>query len=216
MKLVTLIRRTLARVTGRASAANVPGKHPFDPVIPRGSGSWEMTVPDMTERPRTKAARRHGPPAGPSETARPDGPSVVTELAPADDLGAGPLDDRLQARSLMTRRERSLHNWIVDRLEAAAPTCTLHAGVALEAFLATELQVADAAPLAGLRVDLLIVDERTSPVVALSRRTTADQAIESRVREALSRAQIPFIELDAQPQHEALWLEIDGYLPPDG
>ncbi len=119
----------------------------------------------------------------------------------------------IRIRPLMAAHELKLHNWIADRLEARAPTCSLHAGVALGAFLSAATSHEGHDPLAGLIADLLIVDEKGRPVTALIREHADDTALHLRLLDALLDADLPIVDLPDRPVLSALWTEISVLLP---
>ena len=163
-----------------ATEGDAPGKPPL-----RGSGSWAN---EWAGR-RAEAAARPAPKPG--------------DAAPA------PADPTLRLRPLMTSREAKLHGWILDRLEVEAPDCTLHAGVALSAFLAAEPKGA----LDGLAADMAIADEtgRIRAALVRDRRDDGDRYL--RLVDALLQAGVPTIELPDKLSLSRLWSEIAATLP---
>ncbi|CTQ32156.1 hypothetical protein [Jannaschia rubra] len=163
----------------------------------RGSGSWasDWTVTrGALERARSLARPGH---------------KRKTDPTPCDAIPEG----SIRVRPLMSARDLKLHNWIADRLEAEAPICSLHAGVALPAFLTATTSHEDSDPLRGLVADLLIVDEHGRPVAALLRDNTAEPARHLMLLDALLDADVPIIDIPARPGLAALWDEIARVLP---
>lgn len=122
-------------------------------------------------------------------------------------------DGTITAHALMSGRDVKLHNWILDRMEAEAPCCTLHAGVALHAFLSSATAHEGFDPLCGLVADMLIVDENGQPVVALIRENTPDPSRLVRLVDVLLDADIPIVDIPARPSLAALWDAISEQLP---
>ncbi|UWQ22504.1 hypothetical protein [Jannaschia sp. W003] len=122
----------------------------------------------------------------------------------ANEWTGGDSAPAVRARPLMTEREVRLHNWIADRLEVETPTATLHAGVALAAFLHSDAPGA----LDGLVADMVIVDEAGRPVAALLRERRADPATRGRITAALAAAGVAHVDLPDRLSLSRLWAEI--------
>lgn len=165
----------------------------------RGSGSWanEWGGGARAAMTRAKALAKRG------KTAK---GKVAT---PPDAIPEG----TITARPLMSSRDVRLHSWILDRLEVEAPCCTLHAGVALRAFLTSATAHETHDPLAGLVADMLIVDENGQPIAALIREASTDPTRQLLVIDALLDADIPIIDIPARPSLAALWTAIAEALP---
>ena len=191
-----LIERGLGGLARRRAAAAAAPEAAAAPAAPRGSGSWAnewIGATAAVERARALArpgrSRKAAPPAAAAEAPIPEG--------------------SVRPRPLMTAREVKLHNWIADRLEAEAPDCSLHTGVALQSFLASDVPGA----LDGLVADMLIADEAGQPVCALVRDRRDDPARQLRLLDALLDADLPFVDLPDRLSLSTLWTEIARTLP---
>ena len=198
MQIDSFVSRTMARAATRMGllrpAAALPAASEGDAV--RGSGSWANEWSGArvaVDRARMLAAR------GRSRGGRGGGAEPIPEGS-------------VRARPLMSGRAVKLHQWISDRLEAEAPTCTLHAGVALSAFLASDQAYPGYDPLAGLVADLVITDLQGQPVAALLREGT-DAQRHLMTLDALLDADLPIVDLPARPTLSVLWSEIAAHLP---
>ncbi|MCK0167528.1 hypothetical protein MWU52_08220 [Jannaschia sp. S6380] len=206
MQLDRLVARTMSRFAKGGLASLRPRQAPAEataplaatgPDRPRGSGSW------ANEWVGTKAAVERA-----KSLARP-GRKRKSGKAAADSIPEG----TIRTKPLMSARGVKLHNWISDRLEAEAPTCTLHACVSLGAFLSADTAHEGHDPLAGLVADLLIVDETGQPIAALIRENVADPSRHLLMLDALLDADLPIIDLPAKPTLSMLWGEIAETLP---
>lgn len=166
----------------------------------RGSGSW---------------ANEWGAARGAIERAK----SMATGTKPRKRRSAGVAqnipDGTVRSKPLMTTRDIKLHNWLLDRLEAEAPTCTIHAGVALNSFLVSAETNEDFDPLSNLTVDLLIADDHGQPLVALIREDRGDPHKQLLTLDALLDADMPIIDIQPRPVLSAMWAEIAANLPDD-
>lgn len=204
MQIDRLVAKTMSRFAKgglahlRARQAAAPAKaKPAAPDQPRGSGSW------ANEWIGTRAAvERAKSLALPGRTRKGAAPA-------ADAIPEG----TIRIKPLMSTRGVKLHNWIADRLEAEAPTCTLHACVSLEGFLAADTAHEGHDPLRGLVADLLIVDGTGQPIAALVRENRADPSRHLLLLDALLDADLPIIDLPAKPTLSTLWAEIAATLP---
>lgn len=203
MQFDRLMTKTMTRIakSGIAGLRNTgtaegPGPRAKDGL--RGSGSWANDWGGArVAATRARALAKKGKTAKGKVTAPPD----------------AILEGTITARPLMSSRDVKLHTWILDRLEAEAPCCTLHAGVALRAFLTSATAHEGHDPLAGLVADMLIVDEAGHPLAALIRETTVDPARQILVIDALLDAELPIIDIPARPSLAALWSAISEVLP---
>lgn len=201
MQLDRLMAKTMTRLvksglSGRAPAAAKPvAEKPGNGL--RGSGSWANEWAGARSAvERAKSLARPGRKRKAADTA-------------ADTIPEG----TIRPRPLMSGRDVKLHNWIADRLEAEAPCCTLHAGVALSSFLASDLARPDFDPLAGMVADLAIADSQGQIAAVLIRENTADPSRHLLLLDALMDADIPIIDIQPRPSLSALWSEIAAYLP---
>lgn len=168
----------------------------------RGSGSWANEwagARGAVERAKSLAT------AGRRRKA----PAKATTNQPADVIPEG----TIRTKPLMSIQKLKLHNWIADRLEAEAPTCSLHAGVALHAFLIADTAHEGNDPLCGLVADLMIADEAGQPVMALVRENPADPGRHLMLLDALLDADLPIVDIPNRPSLSKLWAEISANLP---
>ena len=182
------------RQTAPATAGDVPKRQ-----VPRGSGSWANEwagAKSAVERAKSLAL---------------PGRKRAAANAAADLIPEG----TIKTRPLMSIREVKLHNWIADRLEAEAPTCSLHSGVALGAFLTSATAHETHDPLCGLVANMLIADENGQPVAALIRENTADPKRHLLLLDALLDADLPIVDIPSRPSLSGLWAEISQTLPKD-
>lgn len=165
---------------------------PADPEL-RGSGSWANEwAGAKTAIARTRERSRLLP------GGKPD-PEPVDVIA----------EDTISIRPLLTAREVKLFNWIADRVETAAPTVSLHAGVALSAFLHSEVPGA----LDGLVADMALVDETGAVLGVLIRDRKDDPARQIRLIDALIDSDMPTIDLPNRLSLSRLWEQITDVLP---
>lgn len=198
-KTVTRLAKSgIAGLRKTAPAAPAPVPAPKDDL--RGSGSW------ANEWGGARAAMAR------AKLLAAKGKTAKAKVgSPPDAIPEG----TITARPLMSSRDVRLHTWILDRMEAEAPCCTLHAGVALRAFLASATAHETHDPLAGLVADMLIVDETGQPIAALIREASTDPARQLLVMDALMDADIPIIDIPARPSLATLWTAIAQVLPAD-
>ncbi|MGC1260618.1 MAG: hypothetical protein WA873_08130 [Jannaschia helgolandensis] len=202
MKTVTRLARS--GIAGlRSTSVAATGKE-ADASGPRGSGSWANEWSGAKSAVAKTAVERA------KSLARP-GKSRTKSNAPQDAIPEG----TIRTRPLMSVRNVKLHNWIADRMEAEAPTCSLHACVALNSFLTSLANPDGTDPLTGLTADLLIVDEHGQPVVALIREKAADPSQQLMVIDALLDADLPIVDIPARPSLSGLWASIAETLPKD-
>ncbi|WP_187298086.1 hypothetical protein [Jannaschia donghaensis] len=129
-------------------------------------------------------------------------------------MSADPIPEgTITARPLMSTRDVKLHNWILDRLEAEAPCCTLHVGVALHSFLTAATAHDGFDPLNGLAADMLIVDETGQPIAAIIRENTPNPSRHLLLIDALLDADIPIVDIPVRPSLATLWQAISETLP---
>lgn len=201
-KTMTRIAKTgiagLRQTPATAEAAPAPKGAPKDDL--RGSGSWA-----------NEWAGAKGAIARAKALASPAKARADKMQAPADSIPEG----TIKPRALMSTRDVKLHNWILDRMEADAPCCTLHAGVALGAFLTAATAHETFDPLCGLVADMLIVDEHGQPVAALIRENGPNPARQLLLIDALLDADIPIVDIPPRPSLAALWTAISEVLPKD-
>lgn len=119
------------------------------------------------------------------------------------------VEDTISIRPLQTSREAKLFQWIADRLESAAPTCSLHAGVALSAFLHSEIPGA----LDGLVADMAVVNDKGNVLCVLIRDRKDDPARQIRLIDALIDSDMPTIDLPDKLSLSRLWASLEEYLP---
>ncbi|MGB3408965.1 MAG: hypothetical protein WBA67_15895 [Jannaschia sp.] len=170
----------------------------------RGSGSWANEwagAKHAVQRAKTLASLGKSRKRGQGKA-----PSAVAQNIP---------EGTVRTKPLMSTRDVKLHQWISDRLEAEAPTCSLHAGVALGAFLVSDEAREDFDPLCSLVADLLITDDHGQPVVALIRENRANPARQLLLLDALLDADVPIVDIPARPSLSAMWAEIAANLPED-
>ncbi|MEM7641212.1 MAG: hypothetical protein AAF366_01640 [Pseudomonadota bacterium] len=194
------LKNGIAGLRAKREDAPVP-KTPKDDL--RGSGSWANEWTGTRSAVETaKALAKKG------KAPKPDAPATPKTPA-ADAITEG----SVRPRPLMSTRDVKLHNWIADRMEAEAPTCSLHAGVALSAFLASDEAYPGFDPLSGMIADMLIADGEGQPVLALIRENTADPARHLLLLDALLDADLPIVDIQPRPKLSALWDEITQHLP---
>ncbi len=204
MQLDRLMTRAVTRIaksglTGLRAAPQVAPSAPAPKDDLRGSGSWANEwAGSRSAVERAKSLAGAGRRRGKANT------------APVDVL-----DGTIRAKPLMSVKDVKLHNWIADRLEAEAPTCSLHAGVALRAFLVVDEAFSGEDPIAGLVADLLIADATGQPVAVIQREDVVDAGAQMRFVDALLDADIPIIDLPGRPSLSQLWSEISECLPQD-
>ncbi|MEM8851810.1 MAG: hypothetical protein AAGE03_17475 [Pseudomonadota bacterium] len=213
MQLDRLVTRTMSRAMSQivksGFKSGLSGMRPKPEAAPkpkapkddlRGSGSWanEWTGTRSAVE-QAKALAKRGK-KNKAET--PEAPIVdaITEGS-------------IRPRPLMSTRDVKLRNWIADRMEAEAPTCSLHAGVALSAFLASNEAYPGFDPLGGMIADMLIADGEGQPVLALIRENTADPARHLLLLDALLDADLPIVDIQPRPKLATLWEEITKHLP---
>lgn len=240
MQLERLVTRTRRRLAGgtfagllRSARAHVQAHAHAGPAAvadagaarPRGSGSWanDWSEPaSAMERAMSLALPdRRRPGAPPPEPAAPE-PAAPVSATPisaerdrAESHPAEPEAGGVRTKPLMSLREVRLHNWLADRLEAAAPTCSLHARVSASAFLTSDPTRGVAGPLHDLVADMLIADQNGQPVAALVRGTAGGQPRRQDLLRVLREADLPFVDLSAHPGLADLWAEIARVLPKD-
>ncbi|MEM7711629.1 MAG: hypothetical protein AAF264_12965 [Pseudomonadota bacterium] len=185
MPLQSLVSRAFGRRKPDATDA---------PRAPRGSGSWanewaEPTVSLASPRP----AAASGPVAVASPAASHSTPRV---------------------RPLMGSAELALHDHLIDRLEAEAPACTLHAGVALTAILA--IPTAAKGSLPNLVADLVIVDSQGIPMVALMWERPTDGPGHLAAFDALLDADLPVLSVPPRPDAATVWHRLVPHLSEEG
>ncbi len=122
--------------------------------------------------------------------------------APAAAKAAARVEGTLTLHPMLPARSLMVHALIADRLEVEAPTCTLHARVALSAILR-------GAPLDGIVAEMVVADGGGRPRVALLRDQPMDRALE----DALKRAGLPVVDVSDDPKAEEVWKRIRGWLP---
>ncbi|MEO0859807.1 MAG: hypothetical protein AAFY65_04285 [Pseudomonadota bacterium] len=208
-KLLTKTAMRLARAgLGIRADAPAPAPAPAPSAPLKGSGSWANDwVGARSAMNRAKSLASLGKKRK-SKSVTHTKPAVVP--VPEDDLIP---EGAIQVKPLLSIQQLKMHNWILDRLEAEAPTCTLHAGVALSAFLNCDTAYPGNDPLAGLTVDLLVVDENGCPCVAIVRENEADPAGHLRLCEALLDGEVPVVDLPSRPSLSTLWSAIAANLP---
>ncbi|GIT90789.1 hypothetical protein JANAI62_12440 [Jannaschia pagri] len=194
--------RLLSKAAARLQPAS-GNPDPVDPLVPpndglRGSGSWANEWAGAKSAvERAKSLTNIGRPR--------KGGAVKADIT----------EGTVRVKPLMTSRDVKLYNWIVDRLEAEAPTCSLHCGVALNAFLTSAEATPEGDPLAGLVADLVITDEQGQPLMALLRENRADPRQQLLTLDALLDADVPIIDIQPRPVLSAMWAEISANLPDD-
>lgn len=189
----------------------------------RGSGSWANEWDEAraaAERGKRlpqddrKAAKAAAEPAAEGEGQAQDDAAPRRRNGPAPaDMPAEIPEGSIHARALLSRKEVQLYNWIADKIETEAPSCSLHARVALSAFLDAQVEPGTANPLNGLAVDLLIIDEAGAPVAALVRENRKDPIRQIAVFEALLDADVTIVDLPSKGSLARLWAEIQKVLP---
>jgi hypothetical protein len=158
---------------------------------PRGSGSWAnewLSAELKTLRAKGKAARRH---------------AAVSERV----VGV------VRTRSFMETGILRLHESLTDRIEAEAPTCTLHSAVAFAAFLTAERNSDGGDRLAGLTADLLVADGAGLPLVAILREDKLHPQRQNARIDVLLDAGMAFVEMGDKPSHGEIWSEVSAHLP---
>ncbi|UWQ17605.1 hypothetical protein [Jannaschia sp. M317] len=208
MQFDRLLSQTMTRITRagqglrkQAPADAVPLSAAMVKDDLRGSGSW------ANDWAKGRKASDPTPTAAPARTKRrPAAPAAAVDSIP---------EGTIRARPLMSTRDVKLHQWISDRLEAEAPTCALHAGVALGAFLVSAETRDGYDPLAGLVADLLISDDQGQPLVVLIRENRAHPARQILLLDALMDAGLPIVDIQPRPSLSALWSGIADHLPRD-
>ena len=171
----------------------------------RGSGSWANEwagAKHAVERAKSLASLGKARKAGAAPKARVPG-------TPAQNIPEG----TVRTKPLLSTRDIKLQQWISDRLEAEAPTCSLHAGVALNAFLVSAEAREDYDPLCSLVADLLIIDDHGQPLVALIRENRANPARQLLLLDALLDADVPIVDIQPRPSLSTMWAEISANLP---
>ncbi len=211
MPFERLVARTRTRLAKGAFAALLrsasvggPAGTAASAVEPRGSGSWANDWSEggsAMERAMSLALPNRGRPAAIPAPAAPD--RAARHVA------------AVRTKPLMSLHEVRLHNWIVDRLEAEAPTCSLHARVAFPAFLAADPASGGPDPLQDLVADMLIADRNGQPVAALIRETAGVRSYDLRLRAVLRDADLPVVDIPARPGLADLWTRIAQVLPGD-
>ncbi|WP_179380152.1 hypothetical protein [Jannaschia marina] len=198
----TVTRLAKAGIAGlrQTPATERPAKAPAGDL--RGSGSWANEWAGA----RAAVARAKAM-ATPAKARK--AKATPAQDAPADTIPEG----TVRARPLMSTRDVKLHNWIADRLEAEAPCCSLHAGVALGSFLTADTAHESHDPLAGLAADMLIIDETGQPIAALIREDAADPSKQLLLIDALLDADVPIIDIQPRPSLAKLWDAIAEALP---
>ncbi|MDB2407266.1 hypothetical protein N9W17_01870 [Jannaschia sp.] len=188
------LERILSRLTG-AQAVTVDGdiKTLTEDEL-RGSGSWanEWSAEERSVQ-RAKSM------ALPAKTRR----------------AAEPLEGEhgiVQVRPLMGQRDARLYERLLDKLEAEAPTCTLHAGVAMGVFLKAARREDGSDRLADLSVDLLIADESGVPLMVLLHEDPKRPQRQIRRVDALLDAGLPHLEVPARGGISAVWSEITQHI----
>ncbi|MEM9797508.1 MAG: hypothetical protein AAF919_13535 [Pseudomonadota bacterium] len=202
----TLVPSGLSKAVTQFAVRAIPGLRSSkseSPVIPfpggagpRGSGSWANEwegLPDLAPQPPAKTIVK---------------PKRQTQATP----GAKP--GTVRPRPLMNHADMRLHDWIADHLEIEAPACTLHAGVALSAFLSADTHE-ELGMMAGLTADFVIADAHGHPVVAMIREDPEDPERHSMTLDVLIDAFIPVIDMDPKPVLSELWSDISEALPRD-
>ncbi|WP_371157417.1 hypothetical protein [Jannaschia sp. 2305UL9-9] len=201
MQFDRFLNKAVSRLSGGSDADDprpVPRGAPADDL--RGSGSWANewgAAKGAIERAKSLAAGGKAP-------KRRSG--VVAQNIP---------EGTVRTKPLMTTRDIKLHSWLQDRLEAEAPTCTIHAGVALNAFLVSAEANEEYDPLCNLTVDLLIADDQGQPLVALIHENRVDSHKQLLMLDALLDADMPIIDIQPRPVLSAMWAEIAANLPED-
>ncbi|MEM7490218.1 MAG: hypothetical protein AAF390_13940 [Pseudomonadota bacterium] len=207
MQLDRLVSRTVTRamsqiarsgLAARRTAPAADGPAPAGRPAARGSGSWANEwagARAAVERAKALASR------GRARKGKADTPD---DMIP---------EGTVRTRPLMGVREAKLYNWIVDRLEVEAPTCTLHTGVALSAFLVSDRARPGHDPLAGMVADFLVVDGQGQPAIALIRENTSDPARHLLMLDALLDADLPIVDVPQRISLSAFWSQIAANLP---
>lgn len=183
--------RFLSRLIGAETRRAVMPAASGRPAL-RGSGSWAnewMTAEHLAAPGRGRVARQRA--AAPSERA----------------FGA------VRPRTLMETGMLRLHESLTDRIEAEAPTCTLHSAVAFGAFLVAEPLADGSDRLAGLFADLLVADGGGRPLVAVLKWDKLNIVRQEARVNALMDGAMPFVELSERPSHGDVWAEISAHLP---
>lgn len=195
---VRLAPKLLAQATKKRPAAkadegpNVSLKR-AEPDL-RGSGSWANEWAGAKSAIARTRVR--------SEQPKPTEPTQAEEAAPI-------AEGSITQRPIMTARENKLYTWIADRLETDAPTCSLHVGVALNAFMRSEVPGA----LDGLHADMAIIDETGHVLAVLIRDRRDDPARQIRLIDALIDSEMPTIDLPDRLSLSKLWSQISDVLP---
>ncbi|SDY64559.1 hypothetical protein SAMN05444004_102227 [Jannaschia faecimaris] len=199
-KAMTRITKTgIAALRDTSESANEgTAKRKAMPHGLRGSGSWANEwVGARAAVARAKAV------ASPGKFRAEEINRAVDQIA----------EGTIRARPLMSKRDVQLHNWLLDRMEAEAPCCTLHVGVALQAFLVASTAYEGHDPLNGLFVDMLIVDEHGQPAAALIRENAPNPAKQLLLIDALMDADVPIIDIPPRPSLAVLWEAVAATLP---
>lgn len=216
MQLDRLVSRTLSRAVSQIAGSGLtsgivglrkkPDQTP-EPKTPqdelRGSGSWANEWTGT--RSAVQQAKALAKKTKKNRANTPDAAAAPT----VDSIAEG----SIRPRPLMSTRDVTLHNWIADRMEVEAPTCSLHSGVALSAFLASDEAYPGFNPLDGMIADMVVADGEGQPVLVLIRENTADPGRHLLLLDALLDADLPIIDIQPRPKLSVLWDEIAQHLP---
>lgn len=211
MQIDRLLSKTLSRFARggfgirQQAAAPAGAAEPGSADDLRGSGSW------ANEWAGAKHAVERAKSLATPARKRKAKPAAASPSAPVDNIPEG----TVRTKPLLSQRDIKLQQWISDRLEAEAPTCSLHAGVALGAFLVSAETREDYDPLCGLVADLLIIDDHGQPLVALIRENRANPSRQLILLDALLDADVPIVDIQPRPSLSTMWAEISANLPKD-
>ncbi|PWJ16989.1 hypothetical protein [Jannaschia seohaensis] len=184
------LERILSRLAGAQPVAIEGPASALSHSDLRGSGSWANEWSGAE-----RAVQRAKTLALPAKARR-----AVTELEGEH--------GRVSVRPLMAPRMAKLYERLFDKMEVEAPTCTLHAGVAMSVFLKAERRSDGSDRLADLSVDLLIADDQGTPLVVLLADDPKRPQRQIRRVDALLDAGLPHVEIPARPSLSAIWPEI--------
>jgi len=214
MKLDRLLMKSVARLA-KGGVANLrksvgPKAEPELKFTPtprgedlRGSGSWANDWSGTRNAPAQPA-----PKAAPAK--KKDSSRVLSRaLANTDPVPEG----SVHIKPLMTPIQTKLFNWIADRIEAEAPDCTLHAGVAVQAFLTSDIAHEFFDPLSNLIADYVVADGQGRPLMVLLRDNKVTPTRHLIMIDALLDADLPIVDIAERPSAKGLWADISRHLP---
>ncbi|SFI61153.1 hypothetical protein [Jannaschia pohangensis] len=176
----------------------------------RGSGSWANEWSGA--RNALSRAKSRALPGKQKEVSRvvTTKPRVQSRVLPnADPVPEG----SVHVKPLMTPIQAKLYNWIADRIEAEAPDCTLHAGVAVQAFLTSDIAHEFHDPLSNLIADYVVADGHGRPLMALLRDNKVTPTRHLIMIDALLDANVPIVDIPERPSAKGLWADISRHLP---